>query len=153
VAATAIEHKRTPVEKKRSRPLQVSGVGNGSQECKYNCTLPVALKRLDGSHTDGTVLVPTVPNSDLPGLLGLQTLRDQRAIIDFNSLQLHFLGPGPVDLTQSLPAGTESYQCELAPSGHLVLPCSEFAGVDREERGRLDIGPNITLPVVARSRQ
>jgi len=145
VATTAISHGRKPDQKRRDCPLNVSGVGNGSQMCTHNCTLPVAFKRTDGTHSRGTFQVPVVDNSDLPGLLGLQSMRDRDAILDMKTLQLHFAGPGDYNLTQHLPPGTETFQCEIAPSGHLVLPCCEYKGVDREEAGRLDTGPQLAL--------
>ena len=103
------------------------------------------MRRIDGTHSRGTFQIPVVNNSTLPGLLGLQPLRDRNAILDMKTLRLHFCGPGDYDLLPALPPGTESYQCELAPSGHLVLPCSEYAGVDREEAGSLDTGADIAL--------
>ena len=117
-----------PSFEKRERPLTVSGVGHGSQSAQYDCKLPVAFRQLDGKTTTlGSVNTPTVSNSDLPGLLGLASLRRNRAIIDFEKLQLFFRGPGDYDLAKSLPPGTDGFQCELTPSGHLVLPCSEFS--------------------------
>jgi len=145
VAKVALENKRKPEQFKRDRPLNVSGVGNGSQECTHNCKLPIAMKRTDGTHSKGTFQIPVVNNSNLPGLLGLQSMRDRNAILDMKTLQLHLCGPGDYDLNPVLPPGTESFQCELAPSGHLVLPCSEYAGVDREESGRLDTGADLAL--------
>ena len=68
---------------------------------------------------------------------------DRNALLDMQALHLHLCGPGQYDLLPALPPGTESFQCELAPSGHLVLPCSEYAGVDREEAGSLDTGADI----------
>ena len=41
-------------------------------------------------------------------------------------MDLHFCGPGEYDLVKALPPGTDSFQLELAPSGHMVLPCCEF---------------------------
>ena len=145
VASTAIRHHRKPEQKVRDRPLDVSGVGNGKQTCTHNCTLPIALQRLDGSHSGGTFEIPVVNRSNLPGLLGLQALRSRNGILDLKNLQLHLCGPGEYDLQTCLPPGTESFQCELAPSGHMVLPCCNYAGVDREESGRLDTGPALTL--------
>ena len=49
-----------------------------------------------------------------------------RAILDFNTLKLYFQGPGDRDIEQHLPAGTDAFQLEVAPSGHLVLPCCEY---------------------------
>ena len=145
VTAKAMAKGRRPQQQARDRPLNVSGVGNGSQQCTHNVTLPVALKKIDGTHSGGTFNVPVVTNSELPGLLGLQAMRDRNAILDMNTLQLHFCGDGDYDLPTNLPPGTESYQCEIAPSGHMVIPCCNYDGVDREERGRLDIGPDLAL--------
>jgi hypothetical protein len=62
-----------------------------------------------------------------------------------HTLKIHFLGPGNYNLNPSLPAGTESYQCELSPSGHIVLPCSRYSGIDRED------DKNWNWPEVSRS--
>ena len=72
-------------------------------------------------------------------------MRDRNAILDMKTLRLHLCGPGEYDLLPALPPATEPFQCELAPSGHLALPCSEYAGVDREEAGSLDTGADIAL--------
>ena len=128
VADAAEKAGRKATYEKRGTPLNVSGVGHGSQRCVYDCTLPVALRQCNGNveNKEGTILIPSVQHSDLPGLLGLTTLRSQRAVLDFTTLKLHFLGPGDSKVDQSLPPGTDTFQLEIAPSGHLVLPCSEF---------------------------
>ena len=127
VAKLAARNGHRPTYEKRPRPLKVSGVGNGSQECHYDCTLPVALQQANQGQTCvGNITVPAVHNSDLPGLLGLTALRKNRAVLDFNTLRLHFCGPGECELERALPPGTDSFQLELAPSGHIVLPCCEY---------------------------
>ena len=52
------------------------------------------------------------------------------------NLRLHLCGPGDIQL--NLPAGTESYQLEVSPSGHLVLPCSNFAAADTHSRPQMN---------------
>ena len=127
VARAAALNGCNPSYTPRPRPLKVSGVGNGSQECHYDCTLPIALREA-GTDTanKGNLTIPAVHKSELPGLLGLQSLRQNRAVLDFNTLKLYFCGPGDYDMDRALPTGSDTYQLELAPSGHLVLPCSEF---------------------------
>jgi len=97
------------------------------QRSGYDCRLLVALRRLGNSSVIvGHLTTPTVSYSDLPLLLDLTALRKNRAILDFNTFQLHFCGPGDYNLVAGLPPGTDSFQCELAPSGHLVVPCCEY---------------------------
>ena len=127
VARLAVQNGHKPSYEKMPRPLQVCGVGKGSQECHYQCALPVAVRPdQESSATLGNLQIPAVSNSDLPGLLGLTALRNNRAILDFNTLQLHFCGPGDYKLEKEVPPGTDTYQLEFAPSGHIVLPCCEY---------------------------
>ena len=123
MARRAIKRGLKPRETRRSEPLSVAGVGHGTEECKFDCTVPISLARLDGSTSSGTFTAPTIEDSNLPALLGLQSLIDSRAVLDFTDLRVHFCGPGSVGL--QLPPGSESYQCVRALSGHLTLPCDE----------------------------
>ena len=78
-------------------------------------------------------------NSDLPGLLGLEALRDNRALLDFTTNRLYFCGPGDIRIEKAVPPGTECFQLEVAPSGHIVLPCCEFAGNGVSSRPSLSL--------------
>ena len=141
VATTAKRAGLKPTYQKRSVPLTVSGVGNGSQQCNYDCSLPVSLRHADHDRSsNGVLTIPSIPNSSLPGLLGLNSLRKNRAVLDFTTLRLHFCGPGDNEMEKSLPAGTDTFQLELAPSGHLVLPCCEY-----DNRPMTDTDYSLTL--------
>ena len=133
VAKVAIQSGRKPQQVKRDRPLKVSGVGHGSQSASHNCILPSCFQKLDGSYHSGSFEAPIVKDSDLPGLLGLTSLKNRRAILDLVTNQLHFLGPGDYDLMTALPPGTETFQLKHAPSGHLILPCNKFQEFDKEQ--------------------
>ena len=142
VANTAKRAGLKPTYQKRSVPLTVSGVGNGSQHCNYDCSLPVSLRHADqpDRSSNGVLTIPSIANSSLPGLLGLNSLRKNRAVLDFTTLRLHFCGPGDNEMEKSLPAGTDTFQLELAPSGHLVLPCCEY-----DNRPMTDTDYSLTL--------
>ncbi len=142
-AQEALKSGRTPSQQRRDRPLRVSGVGSGSTQCEYNCHLPVALPTVTGEVMEGSFETPTVPNSELPALLGLAAARKCRMIIDTSTLRAHMCGPGPYELEKVLPLGTQSFQCKLAPSGHMVLPCAQFG----EETGQPALMQQIALPV------
>ena len=145
MAVEAAKHGYEPKYDKRARPLHVSGVGHGSQQAPYDCTLPVAFRQKGDDEATGSgatighVKIPTVNNSDLPGLLGLDALRRNRAVVDFSTLEVFFLGPGDHQLAKAMPPGTERFQAELAPSGHMVLPCCEFGSVSS------NAAPSLTL--------
>ena len=81
VAQAAARSGKRPSYEKRSKPLNVSGGGHGSQAVPYDCTLLFSLKQVDGQTVAaGTVKMPAVANSDLPGLLGLTAFRKNKAI-------------------------------------------------------------------------
>ena len=130
----AIRYGIRPEQYKRERPFDVSGVGIGSQKCTHNCKIPLAIQRSDGTICKATFDTPAIPNAQLPALLGLDSLRKSRAIIDLNTLRLHMCGPGNYKLEDMLPPGTEHIQCVLAPSGHMVVPCGEYDALDTQQQ-------------------
>lgn len=150
-AKEALKHHRRPEQILRERPLRISGVGTGSQQATHNVKIPICMKATDGSFLAGSFETPTVDDSMLPALLGLHTTRSNRGIIDTRTLRLHFCGPGPLDLEKVLPPGSYSIQCELSPSGHMVIPCAEFAAHDdSQKQGSLRV-EQVSLPVSSSS--
>ena len=149
LATKALKTGRKPKEEPRTRGLKVAGVGTGSQTCHYDVHLPCAIPLADGGVLKCTFTTPTVPNSTLPALLGLQSLKNSRAIIDTNDSKVYFLGPGDYDLMKGLPPGTKQIQCEHAPSGHMMMPVDSYDELDKLERqGGLTIEETV-LPVKA----
>ena len=104
----------------------------------------------DGRVITGTYEVPTVPNSTLPALLGLNAATECRMLIDTITQTVYMFGPGDYDLMKALPPGTTCFQCEKAHSGHLMLPCAEFGrAAATKSRGGLQLEPELALPVQA----
>ena len=112
----------------RQRPLRVAGVGHGSQVAEYDCVLPIVLRKTNGQILPGSFTTPTIPNSDLPGLLGLDSLEKLGAVVDFGNRTVYVPGAEGVALAKGMPPGTDSFDLERAPSGHLLLPCTFFRG-------------------------
>ena len=144
-AKMALQYGLKPSQNKRTRPLSVMGVGNGNQTCTHDCTLPIAMSRENDTTVIGNFTTPVVANSELPGLLGLKTMRNNRAVLDMVNLQLHFCGPSDINLT--LPPGTKSFQLEISPSGHLVLPCTNFENMHNNPPNPLR-DTAVVLPVI-----
>ena len=122
----ALRHGHTPAQEKMPVPLNVSGVGNGSQQCRFQVRCPIAIPHSDGQARLHSLESPIVegPGEDLPGLLGLRTLETLRAIMDTGNRILYIPGPGDVQII--LPPGSQAIPLEKAPSGHLVMPIDNF---------------------------
>ena len=102
------------------RPLSVQGVGNGSQQADLSHGVEFSIRAPGVSNIDGTFNSPVVPDSDLPPLLGLKSLRNCNAVLDMQHQKLYIPGPGGLEIVQS--PGTLMLDLELSPSGHLILP-------------------------------
>ena len=76
-------------QRRRKQPLEVMGVGHGTQKCEYDMSLPIEMDRIGGgtSH-QATFTTPIVGNgdgvSDLPGLLGFASMSG-RTLLDPSS--------------------------------------------------------------------
>ena len=120
----------------------------GGEKCSHNCILPVTLLNTEGQPVSGTFDTPTVPDSQLPALLGLSAARESRMIIDTSKNMIYMAGAGDYDMMRALPAGTQQFSCVLAPSGHMMIPCAESQiAADTSSRGRLKLTPQLSLPV------
>ena len=75
--------------------------------------------------TTGTYTTPVIQSSTCPGLLGMGTLQLTKAIIDTFNKKVYFVGDGDVNII--LPPGSRAYGLEQTPSGHLVLPITDYA--------------------------
>ena len=113
-------------QRQRKVPLNVAGVGTGQQKCTFDCNSPIAMETIDGRLICGDYASPVLDddNHALPALLGLKTLIELKAIIDFSKLTIAFCGPG--DTRVEYPPGTDIFKLFQAPSGHLMLPCCEY---------------------------
>jgi hypothetical protein len=106
--------------------LSVSGVGIGSRKARWKIEAPVVIKDINGEMTRGDFAVAAAPQSNLPALLGLLSIESKRGLIDTFSgpPKLYFCGPGGCEIV--LSPGSRMFLLAGAPSGHLILPTSEF---------------------------
>ena len=119
-------------------PLKISGIGDGAQECQYEMTAPVATPQKDGQIGTGTFTAPIMragSGKNLPALLGLRSMEQQRALLDTSGRCLIIPGPGAVEI--SLPPGSVCIPLEKAPSGHLVMVVDDYEAAKQEKKGGL----------------
>ena len=106
-----------------SKRLGVEGVGSGVQEVTHGVRVPICL---DAHNSDTVYVSPVVPDSYIPGLLGLRSMEDKQSVLDMR-IPERKLYCGPVKIIP-LP-GCVVHQLEAAVSGHLILPCDNFGNV------------------------
>ena len=115
---------------KLQKTLAVEGVGNGSQIAQERVSVPGVILSATGPDQphggvhDATFESPMIPGSPLPALLGLRSLKRQRAILDMGNNTLWLCQPGYVDITP--PSGSVRLDLQTSRSGHLILPFTAF---------------------------
>ena len=124
-----------PKQNKMAQPLRIQGVGNGSQQCEWEMHCPIAVDQTGDGAKKHTFTAPVVQGTgkDLPGLLGLRSLEQQRAILDTGNKELILPGPGDVEIT--LPPGSVRVPLEKAPSGHLVMVVDDYQKIVQRTGG------------------
>jgi hypothetical protein len=128
---SAAKHGLTARQEPLASPKFVQGVGQGHQRCDYRVDLPCALVDIDGQAFVDTFSSPCVEGSGLPGLLGAESLRRNRALIDNHSGRIAFVGPGGYQVTYS--PGTRVFQMVESDSGHWLLPINSFEALNEQK--------------------
>ena len=72
---------------KLDNPINISGVGNGTNQIKYNFDGPIAIPIEGGSAQlfNLTAGIVDTPGEGLPGLLGMDVVRSRRAVMDIGN--------------------------------------------------------------------
>ncbi len=134
----AAEHGFKAQRRGRLKPLTVSGVGHGCQQATRDYRLPCAFLTGEGADpTDrsrskssfhASLDMPSPPESETPGLLGLSAMRKFGVVSDTRNTKLYVNMKGNVDfdLLNVLPSGHREIQCHIAPTGHMMAPCCEY---------------------------
>ena len=109
--------------------MQVAGVGNGVQTCNWELVIETAVPIENGPPELLTWTAPIVEGlgEDLPGLLGMDSLKLNRAIIDIEGKRLIYPGEGKVEW--KFPPGTRVIPLIDSPSGHLCVPIDCYDGL------------------------
>jgi hypothetical protein len=133
-------------KRRRERPLTVSGVGHGCQQVVMDFRLPCAFPTTSGTGPSGqasgksaihaTLDMPSLPDSDTPGLMGLLAVRKYGGVIDTRNVKMYLNTQADADfnLLQLLPPGYKEIDCHFAASGHMMAHCCEYtASPDKDE--------------------
>ena len=132
-AQLAIAAGYMPEQWEMETPLSIQGVGNGTQQCNWEIRLPIAAEDGNGDTHVHSFETPIVEGTgeDIPGLLGLKSIREKKGILETEpgKEMLTFPGPGGYEIV--FAPGYQQFKLEQAPSGHLVIPISDFSKVKK----------------------
>ena len=155
MATAAINSGHEPAQSRLDRPLKIQGVGSGVQSCNWQVTLPIAVMD-PGTGKSGVHYfeAPTVngTGADLPPLLGLRSMSAKNAVLEMTPGKERLTFPGPGGYTINWESGAMHCKLEKAPSGHLIMPCGEFASLDKQAGGLPRPSTTFHATPVVRSR-
>ena len=118
------------------QPLTIAGVGEGTQECRWEGEIPICVEngteqqvhRFDAPIVQGT-------GEDLPLILGLKSIEEKEGVIQTRKgwKMISFPGPGGYEIKWS--PGTQHIELMSAPSGHMLIPLGDFTRVAPQTGG------------------
>ena len=118
------QHNKPVGQRKLEQPRNVKGVGHGSQTADYEVELACGLQDVHGQLHEETYRAPCIEGWDGPGLMGIQSLERNDALIRCKTGEIWFLGQGRVHIQPS--PGSRHFQMKKARSGHWMIPISRF---------------------------
>ena len=140
---------KTVNQRLMQKPRSVQGVGNGSQTAQYEVQLTAGLQDSSGNLYEEQFTAPCLENSGVPGLMGIQSLERNDALIRCKTGEIWFLGRGGVKIEPS--PGSRHFQMRKARSGHWLLPISKFSSKGAKSAGITLTTADATAPAVSTS--
>ncbi len=130
-AAKAIAAGHQCRQTRMSNPLQVQGVGHGTQTAEWQTTLPIAVPANAESSTLHAFEAPTLDGTgeELPALLGLKSIQSKRGVLETDRDGPFLTFPGPGGYKIEWAPGAIRLPLQQAPSGHLVLVTDAFGNL------------------------
>ena len=131
-------HKLKPIQEKLSRPLEVQGVGRGTQSAKWATKVPISVLEGADKYVQQVFEVPTLEGedgADVPALLGLRSMRSKNAVLEMSPGKEMLTFPGPGGYKIEWSPGTVHIPLTVAPSGHYVIPCDSYEKLSPQQGG------------------
>ena len=99
----------------KSNPCTFTGVGGATEQSNTRAKMPIFL-----GNKWGIFDCQVLPDSDLPALWGLESLRRSEAILDLGKGNV--ILPGDGEVTFTLSDGAQKIPMERSCSGHYIMP-------------------------------
>ena len=119
-------------QRKLDRPLRIQGVGNGTNEGKWEISTPIAVPVLNEEGEPATELFEFVSPSiegqgkDLPLILGLKSMTEKSGVLEMQQGRRALTFPGPGGYEIKWAPGAVRIPLQDAMSKHAMIPCARF---------------------------
>jgi hypothetical protein len=119
-AKIALENGQGSEFKSLQNRTSIEGVGGTPSHCSQTGTVPIRLSNGMVSSYKATI----IEDSDVPALLGLETMTKERVLLDLIHDRYIKVGPGGFKL--ELSPGSTVLELKRAPTGHIMLPATNW---------------------------
>ena len=120
-----MKHGHKTIVDKLPERRTVSGVGSGSQHADDRVSVPIGLQDTKGDRFLSSYRAAVVKDSNLPALLGINSLDKMNAVIRCRTGEIWFLGEDGCDIK---PKGRHVHlQMKKGRTGHWYLPVGRFS--------------------------
>ena len=137
MATEAKKHGHGTTYQNLDKKMPVSGIGENSSSCASIAKVPIMLHGgLKASYT-----APLIEGSNVPALLGTQSMTQHNCIIDLVHNQLIMLGPGGIEI--KLSPGSRVIPILRSSTGHLLISANEW-----NSNSANSASPALALPVL-----
>ena len=111
------------------------GLGHQLATRDFDCT--IGIESINHGPLLAKFKAPDLQGTQLPGIIGQRTLKENRCLIDCFNLKLYMMGPGDYKIQHS--PGSDEFKLEESKDGHLLLPCGLFPNNPWEKKFERDL--------------
>ena len=129
-------------QEKLAEPKHVAGVGQGSQRADFKTILTTGMVDTSGQYWEEKFEAPCLPDSNVPGLMGIKTMEENDALIRCKTGEIWFLGKGGVKIEPS--PGSRHFQMKKTGSGHWAIPVSRFRRGEKAKTAQMTMTTTAT---------
>ena len=107
------------------KPRTVAGMGHGQPVARFEVCLPASIMDIHGQVFEEEYRAPCAENSGIPGLMVIQSLECNNALIRCRTGEIYFLGEGGADI--QAPLGSRHFQLKKGKTEHGMIPIINFS--------------------------
>ena len=131
-AAVCAEYGKYYGQERLPETRHVSGVGQGSQKTDTKVILTVGMVDTSGQYWEEKFEAPCLPDSRVPGLMGIDSMKHNDVLYRCKTGEIWFLGKGGVKIEPS--PGSRHFQMKESKSGHWMIPICRFRRDPKDHR-------------------